>query len=142
MAVTGLGAAVSSLLIGRMGDRIGHRRLLVASVLFGGLAIILHAVVRTISQLFGLRAATGLAMGGTTVTINALIATSVSSDTYGRAYGLSQSARALGWAAGPLAGGFLASAVGLRWPFVLTGVMLLVSAALVSLCVHPGRDNS
>ena len=142
MAVTGIGAGVSSLLIGRMGDRVGHSPLLLGSVLFGGLVIIAHAAVRTVSQLFGLRGATGLAMGGTTVTINALIATSVSADTYGRAYGLSQSARALGWAIGPLVGGLLASAVGLRWPFVLTGLMLILSAGLVSAFMRPSRDAS
>ncbi len=141
MMVTGIGAGIGSLLIGPLGDRFGHKSLLTASVLLGGIVIALHAVVKVITALFGLRVVTGLATGGITVAINALIATVVSRDTYGRAYGVTQTARALGWAIGPLVGGVLASAIGLRWPFVVTGGMLAISAGLIALLVRMPRET-
>ena len=137
MGVSGLAAGVSAVVVGRMGDRLGHKRLLVISALLTSVLGILHAVVRTIGQLFGLRIGWGFAVGGTSPAVNALIGTSVSSDTYGRSYGISQSASSLGMAIGPLVGGVAASLLGLRWPFVIMGGLLLLCALLVQKFVHP-----
>lgn len=135
--ITGLASGISTVLIGRLSDRIGHRRTLIGCALLSGIMSIPHAIVTGVSQLFGLRIGYGLASGGINPSINAIIGNSVSSDTYGRSYGMTQSAAALGLTLGPLAGGIATTVFGLRWPFVIMGVSLLVSAALVTACVRP-----
>jgi DHA1 family multidrug resistance protein-like MFS transporter len=137
MAVSGIAAGLSAAAVGRVGDRFGHKRVLVACAGLTGVVSGLHALARTVAHLFGLRVAAGLSAGGTTPTLNAIIATSVSPDMYGRAYGLSQSGSGLGWATGPLIGGLVASAAGLRCPFVIMGCLLLWSAALVAAFARP-----
>ncbi len=135
--ITGLASGLSTVFIGRLSDRIGHRRTLIGCTLISGIMCVPHAIATGVSQLFGLRIGYGLAAGGINPSINAIIGNSVSSDTYGRSYGMTQSAAALGLTLGPLVGGIVTTAFGLRWPFVIMGVMLLVSSALVAACVRP-----
>ncbi len=137
MGVGGLAAGISCLIIGRFSDRLGHRRVLIASTAGSALFSIPHAIVQTLSQLFGLRIAWGLASGGGSPAMNAMIGTSVSPDMYGRAFGLTTSAMCLGFALGPLMGGLMASATGLRWPFVVMGLLQLGTAVVIALYVRP-----
>ena len=92
-------------------------------------------------QLFGLRVGWGLISGGASPAMNAMIGSNVSSDMYGRAFGLTTSAMCLGFALGPLTGGLMASVVGLRWPFVVMGVLQLASAVLIWRWVRPRRAD-
>ncbi|MGM0492639.1 MAG: MFS transporter [Armatimonadota bacterium] len=137
MGVGGLAAGIACIVVGRLADRLGHRRVLIlssaGSAIFGGL----HAIVQTVAQLFGLRIGWGLVSGGARPAMSAMIGAHVSSDTYGRAFGITTSAMCLGFALGPLAGGVMASAMGLRWPFVVMGVLQLVCAVLIALYVRP-----
>jgi len=139
MFVTGIGAALSAWAVARLGDRVGHKRILVGSTLVSGLLSAPQALTRTVGQLLYLRMGYGLAVGGTGPSMSAMIGTSVSSDTYGRSYGVTQAAAALGMALGPLAGGMTASVVGLRWPFVIMGALLVASSAVVALFIRPSR---
>lgn len=142
MAVSGLASGATAVIVGRVGDRVGHKPLLVGSALLSGLLGGLHAFVRTIGQLFGLRVGWGMAAGGGDPAMNALIGTSVSPDTYGRSYGISQAAASLGMALGPLAGGVAASFIGLRRPFVVMAVLLVFSALLVQAFVRPNGGKA
>jgi MFS family permease len=69
--------------------------------------------------------------------MSAMIGANVSSDTFGRSFGITTSAMCLGFALGPLAGGAMASTMGLRWPFVIMGVLQIVCALLIALYVRP-----
>jgi MFS transporter, DHA1 family, multidrug resistance protein len=137
MGVGGLAAGIACIVIGRLGDRLGHRRVLIASSAGSALFSIPHAIVETVGQLFGLRIGWGLVSGGARPAMSAMIGANVSSDTYGRAFGITTSAMCLGFALGPLAGGVMASAMGLRWPFVVMGVLQLACAVLIALYVRP-----
>ena len=95
------------------------------------------AVLGCIGLFFGI--GLGLAAGGTSPSINSIIGSSVSSDMYGRSYGISQSASSLGMAIGPLVGGLVTAALGLRWPFVIMGAMLMISSAMVAAFVRPAN---
>ncbi len=139
MGITGLAAGVSTVVVGRLSDRLGHKRTLVATTFFSGLLSLPHALVHSVAQLFGLRIGLGLAAGGTSPSINSIIGSSVSSDMYGRSYGISQSASSLGMAIGPLVGGLVTAALGLRWPFVIMGAMLMISSAMVAAFVRPAN---
>lgn len=137
MAAGGIAAGISCLVVGRLADRLGHRRVLITASAGSALFSIPHAIAQTVGQLFGLRIGWGLIAGGASPAMNAMIGASVSPDTFGRSFGITTSAMCLGFALGPLVGGFLASGMGLRLPFVVMGVLQLATAALIGLYVRP-----
>ena len=138
MALTGVMAAVAAGVIGRLSDRVGHKRVLVLCTFASGLLCLPQAAVTNVGQLLGLRALFGASVGGTGPTINALVAHLVPRSGYGRAYGLTASVSSLGAGIGPLVGGVMASSLGLRWPFVLTGMVLMMLSGMAAWRV-PGR---
>lgn len=138
IGVTGIAAGVSSILIGRISDRLGPTRLLVSSIVATGLLTAPQAFVSSVPQLLWLRVLLGLASGGTAPLMNALIGTSTPPELYGRAYGFAQSASSLGWALGPLAGSAMASHLGLRIPFVVMGALMLACAWAMGAYIRSG----
>lgn len=135
LGISGLVAAVTASLIGRLADKVGHKKVLTACTLFSGVFCIPQAAARSVAQLLGLRALFGLAAGGTGPTINAIIAKIAPRNSYGKAYGLAFSVATLGGAVGPMIGGLVASQVGLRIPFVLMGGVLIMVSLVVALRV-------
>ena len=89
-------------------------------------------VVDDLAYIYGLVALVGFFNGGLNTLAFALVGTSVPADKQGVAYGISQSATALGWGAGPLAGGALAAMFGLRQVFLMNAIALFVSALFVA----------
>lgn len=125
-AVTGATASISAVAIGRFSDRWGHKRVLMVSLFITGLMWAVHALARSIQQLLVIRISFGLAAGGNLPSMNALVGRLAPRETYGKAYGLMASMTSLGMMLGPLAGGFMASHMGLRWPFVVVSLLLMV----------------
>ena len=129
--VAGVVAAISSVVWGRLGDRIGYRRLLIAMALGAGLIYIPQALVVSVVQLVVLRGVLGIFDGGLLPSANALIASSAPPEkpgeatTHGTTYGLVYLANGMGFALGPLAGGLIAATLGLRNVFLLTAAILL-----------------
>ncbi len=137
MGITGIAAGISTIIVGKISDHIGHKRALVTTTALTGLFSIPHALVTAVPQLFGLRIGFGLAAGGTNPSMNALIASSVPASTYGRSFGIAQSASSLGMVFGPALGGFACTLLGYRWPFVIMGGLLFMSSILVAVFVKP-----
>ncbi|MFO8081892.1 MAG: MFS transporter, partial [Armatimonadota bacterium] len=104
MAISGLAAGISALVIGLVGDRVGHKPVLVGCTIGAAIFSAPHALAQTVGQLMALRAGTGLTRGGTAPALNAIVGQAVSSDTYGRAFGHTRVASALGMALGPMLG--------------------------------------
>jgi DHA1 family multidrug resistance protein-like MFS transporter len=132
--VAGVVAAISAVVWGRVGDRIGFRRLLIGMSLGAGLVYIPQALVTTVAQLVALRGILGIFDGGLLPSANALIASSRPGSpdghtSHGTTYGLMNLANGMGFALGPLAGGLIAATLGLRNVFFVTAVILLVIAA-------------
>jgi len=154
LGIGGLTAGLAALVAGRLGDRKGHAQVLVWSTLLSGLVTMPHAVVTTMAQLLPLRALLGLGTGGIQPALSAMIASAVSRDMIGRAYGLTRCPSALGMAAGPMLCGVVASLLGVRAPFVVMGVLLLICAYLLPksqstacpavlgpMCISGGADD-
>lgn len=128
--VAGVVAAVSSVVWGRFGDRLGYRRLLIAMALGAGLVYIPQALVVSAFQLIVLRGLLGIFDGGLLPSANALIAKQTSDKpggqgSQGTTYGLVYLANGLGFALGPLTGGLIAAGFGLRSVFYVTAAILL-----------------
>ncbi len=146
--VAGVVAAISSLVWGRLGDRLGHRRLLIAMALGAGLIYIPQALVMSVVQLIVLRGVLGIFDGGLLPSANALIAASAPAErpgqrtSHGTTYGLVYLANGLGFALGPLAGGLIAATLGLRNVFFVTAAILLLIGAYLPFGVKDPRRGT
>ena len=129
LAVTGITAAFSSIAVGRLSDQFGHKRMLIACTALSGLMCLPQAAAQSVGQLLMLRAVFGLGAGGMFPAMNAMVAGIVPRRSLGQAYGLTTTFSAIGWATGPALGGWVASQLGYRIPFVIVGVLLLALIA-------------
>ena len=121
---------LSAVYLGRLGDRIGHRRVLVASTLAAVFLFLLHSFVTEAWQLLALQALVGVALGGVIPAISALLASLTSAGDAGAVYGLDNSIDAAGRTLGPLLGSAVAIWLGLRSTFVLTGAIFFAGVLL------------
>ncbi len=128
-------ATVSAIYLGRLGDRIGHRTILLVSAVCAAIGFLPQAFVTEAWQLFVLQALAGLAVGGIVAAPSALLAHYTEPGEEGAVYGLDNSVVAGARAAAPLVGASIAAWIGLRAAFasvaVLFGVMILVVLALL-----------
>jgi DHA1 family multidrug resistance protein-like MFS transporter len=131
LAATGVASALAAIAIGRLGDRVGHRKLLPLCLLGAALACIPQAFVRSPGELFALRLVLGLFLGGLMPSANALLAGLVPAHRRGSAFGLGATAVALANAIGPLSGAFMGGALGMRSVFFATAALYLVGLAIV-----------
>jgi len=124
-------AAISAVIAGRLGEHTTLKRILVISCLGTGLLCLPPMLAQTVTQLVIFIALTGLFKGGLMTSSNALIGLSVPRSQQGIAYGVAQSANALGNGLGPLIGGSLAPLIGLRSVFgVAGGLFMLIGVAV------------
>ncbi len=133
LGVLGLTSAISSVILGRMGDRIGHGRILRWCALGGGLLYLPMAAAREPWHLVALQALFGVAAGGIIPSANALVADATRPERRGVVYGLMAGAGSLGGFFGPLLGSGLAATLGFPATFLTTGGILLLLAAGIAL---------
>ena len=133
-AVSAATASISAAVIGYLSDRKGHKQVLMVNLFITSILWVAHAAARSIDQLLIIRILFGFAAGGNIPTMNALVGKLTPKESYGKAYGLMASMTSLGMTLGPLAGGIMASYMGLRWPFVVVG--LLLSLALIPIILR------
>jgi DHA1 family multidrug resistance protein-like MFS transporter len=128
-------SAVAAIVLGRVSDRIGPRRILLtcsaaSCVLYG-----LQAWVQTTTQLLILRTIGGIAMGGILASVSVLLAELAPKDRFGAVYGVDTSVVATANAIAPMIGAALTAAWGLSSVFLgaaaLYGMAMVVVAAAV-----------
>ncbi len=132
--ITGVGAATSALgavTLGRVGDRVGHQRVLVASAAGAAALYIPQFFVGTPTQLLILQGAVGVALGGILASVSATLATLAPEGRQGVVYGVDTSAVSVANAIAPMAGAFVATGLGLRFIFLCTaGIFALAALGL------------
>lgn len=136
-ALGGFASAIGSFKLGDLSDRWGHKRLLIASCVFGGVVSLGYAFAATVWQLGGLRVLFGLGAGGILPAANAIIRHVTEDHNMGRAYGVTTAAGSVGWMLGSLSGGAVAATYGLRAPFVVMAAGLGFGAIIVARFVRP-----
>jgi DHA1 family multidrug resistance protein-like MFS transporter len=110
---------------GRLADRYGHKSIAVKALVAYVALLALCAAVTRVEQLLALRIGLGL-FGGLGPLGLAMAAAQAPREDTGRAIGLVQAAQILSAAIGPLSGGLLADAIGMRRTFlVAAGVCAL-----------------
>lgn len=125
-----LGMLVGAPWIGRLGDRLGRRRVIVACTLFYGLASLLCAAASSFYELILLRLLTGVALGGALPNSLALASETAPERFRTNAVAIIGIGISLG---GIIAGSAAATWIdaGWRFLFILAGVLPLAVAALL-----------
>jgi len=132
--VVGLSSAagtMSALYLGRLGDRVGHRRVLLPGTLIAAFAFLPQAFVTEGWHLLLLQALTGAATGGMNPALSALLTRYTRAGDEGSVFGIDNSVNASARAAAPLLGAAVAAWFGLPSIFIVTALVLLGAAALV-----------
>jgi MFS transporter, DHA1 family, multidrug resistance protein len=141
-AVTGLADLLASPFLGKRSDRIGYRRVLLASLAGIVCFTVPQAFARSIGVFLALRFGVGMFLGGVLPTANALIARNFDSSQRGHVFGITSSATFLGMFAGPLIGGAIAAHAGFGAVFLTIGALALVNLVWVALTVREMRPSA
>ncbi|MFD2679688.1 MFS transporter [Bacillus seohaeanensis] len=129
-AITFVTAFLFSPIWGRIGDRIGRKKILIFSGIGLGVSIFLMGVVHSVWELFMLRLFMGVFTGFISMS-QAFISTQTPKEIAGRVLGTLQTGSITGSLMGPLLGGLLADSLGYSTTFKWTSIAILISALLV-----------
>lgn len=135
-SASGFASMLAAPQLGRLSDKIGPPKIILAALIFAGLLFLPQALARSAWQLGILRFLLGLATAGLLPAINTLVKRTTPAPVVGRAFGYTQSAQFLGVFGGSVIGGQVASHFGIHVVFFLTGGLLLANALLVYKTVY------
>lgn len=130
--------AVGGRQLGKLGDRVGYRLILVACAAASILCYLPQSLVNDPVWLIMLQAGAGLAMGGTLASISACLATLAPEGREGVVYGVDASVVSVAKAIAPMGGSVLAAWLGLRAPF-LAAAGLFALAGVAAFWLIPRR---
>ncbi len=142
--VSGVGSAMSTfsaVVLGRIGDKVGHKRVLVASALLAAVGYFPQALATSPWQLVVLNAIAGAAVGGILPALGALLAQYSPPGQEGAVYGLDASVGSAGRTVAPLTGSAIAMWFGIRETFIFAGVVFVL-AALLALRLPPPPEET
>lgn len=144
IAIAGVAGVIATPWLGRQGDRIGYRPVLIASLGCAALFTFPQAFIQNFWVFLSLRFGAGLFLGGILPSANALIGRVFPREQRGRIYGITSSAGYLGLASGPAIGGLVGAELGFGAVFVVVGALLFVTLALVILTAekHPAAAKA
>ena len=117
--------------VGRMGDRFGHRRLLLAGLLVFAVACALCSTAPSLGMLVAARALQGFGAAIMLAMTMALVAATVPKEQTGRVMGLLGTLSAVGTGLGPAIGGVLIAASGWRALFLVMLPLAALACVLV-----------
>ncbi|ABV13901.1 MULTISPECIES: multidrug efflux MFS transporter [Citrobacter] len=126
-SVPGVSALISAPRLGKLGDRIGTERILMATLVCAVVLFFAMSWVTTPFQLGVLRFLLGFADGAMLPAVQTLLVKYSSDRITGRIFGYNQSFMYLGNVAGPLMGASVSAMAGFRWVFVATALIVLVN---------------
>lgn len=135
-SATGFASILAAPRLGRLADRVGPAKVMLAALTVAGLLFIPQALVDSPWELMGLRFLLGLATAGLLPSINTLIKRLTPDEIAGRVFGYNQAAQFLGSFVGALMGGSVAAAFGIHYVFYLTAALLLANAVWVYRTVY------
>lgn len=126
-AVPGVSALMSAPRLGKLGDRVGTARILIATLVCAVVLFFAMSFVTTPLQLGILRFLLGFADGAMLPAVQTLLLKYCSDQVTGRIFGYNQSFMYLGNVAGPLMGATVSAMAGFRWVFAATAVVVLIA---------------
>ncbi len=126
LAISPMIASFAGPLWGRLGDRYGMKLMASRATLANCTLLFLMGLSQNVYQLFALRALMGL-LGGFNTVSAALVTQLAPKEKVAKVIGTLQSVQILSAAVGPFVGGVLASLIGIRATFFVTGAVTVVS---------------
>ncbi len=135
-SASGLANIIAAPNLGKLSDKIGAQKVMLAALIVAGVVFIPQAFVDSPWQFIGLRFVLGLAMAGLNPSINTLLKKITPPSLTGRIFGFSMSAGYLGVFGGAVLGGQVAAHLGIRYVFFITSALLLANAVWVYFNVY------
>lgn len=132
ITISSAASTFTGIYLGRLGDRIGHRVILIGCAAATALFYIPQTFVTGIGQFLLLQLMIGLAAGGIISAPSALLVWYTERGEEGAVYGLDQAIVSGGRAIAPLVGAGIAVAIGLRGTFLATGLLFIVVALVAA----------
>jgi DHA1 family multidrug resistance protein-like MFS transporter len=142
--ISGVGAATSALgavVLGRVGDRFGHRRVMVACAVGAAALHVPQSFVITPTQLLVLQGAAGVVLGGMLASVSATLANLAPEGRQGIVYGVDTSAVSMARAVAPMAGAAIAASLGLRYIFLCVAGIFVVAALGIAGLVESAEES-
>ncbi|MEH3412119.1 multidrug efflux MFS transporter MdtG [Phytobacter diazotrophicus] len=127
-SVPGVAALMSAPRLGRLGDRIGPEKILVAALLISVLLLVPMAFVQTPWQLGLLRFLLGATDGALLPAVQTLLVYNTTQQIAGRVFSYNQSFRDIGNVTGPLLGAAVSANYSFRAVFCVTAGIVLFNA--------------
>lgn len=135
-AVPGVSALMSAPRLGKLGDRIGTARILMATLIVAVVLFFAMSFVTNPVQLGILRFLLGFADGAMLPAVQTLLLKYSSDQITGRIFGYNQSFMYLGNVVGPLMGAGVSAAAGFRWVFVATALVVLINIVQLAVALN------
>lgn len=127
-SVPGVAALLSAPRLGKLGDRIGPEKILVAALVISVLLLVPMSFVQTPWQLAILRFLLGAADGALLPAVQTLLVYNSTNQIAGRIFSYNQSFRDIGNVTGPLIGAAVSASYGFRAVFCVTAGVVLFNA--------------
>jgi DHA1 family multidrug resistance protein-like MFS transporter len=135
-SASGLANIIAAPRLGKLSDKIGAQKVILAALVVAGVIFIPQAFVNNPWQLMGLRFLLGLAAAGLIPSVNILVKKITPPSLTGRVFGLTMSAGYLGIFGGSVLGGQVAAHLGISYVFFITSALLLINAVWVYFKVY------
>ena len=139
-SVPGVSALISAPRLGKLGDRIGTERILMATLICAVVLFFAMSWVTTPFQLGVLRFLLGFADGAMLPAVQTLLVKYSSDQITGRIFGYNQSFMYLGNVAGPLMGATVSAMAGFRWVFIATAIIVMLNICQLALVLRQRRN--
>ncbi|WP_312948989.1 multidrug efflux MFS transporter MdtG [Superficieibacter sp.] len=138
-SVPGVAALLSAPRLGKLGDRIGPEKILIAALVASVLLLIPMSFVQTPLQLGILRFLLGAADGALLPAVQTLLVYNSTNQIAGRIFSYNQSFRDIGNVTGPLIGAAVSASYGFRAVFCVTAGVVLINVIYSSLSLRRRR---
>lgn len=125
-SILGIFATLSSLMFGKKIDEKGYKKNLILSSTIIGIMFILHFYVYQISYLIPIRILLGFGFGFLTPVLFTALSKKVIQQRKAGVMGIGSSFQILGNMVGPVSSGFIGAIFGVRYSFILAGVIFLI----------------
>ncbi len=132
VGVASAASTITSVYLGRLGDRTGHAWIALGSGIAAAIAYAAHVFVGHLWELFALYAVAGAAVGGLLPSLAAMLADNSEPGDEGCVYGIDNSVTSLGRTVGPALSAACALWFSVRATFLFTGVIFALASALAA----------
>lgn len=142
MGAKALSSTLSSVILGRYGDRWGHGRVALFSAVITCLAYFFQSMADDFTTLLLLALVLGTGLGGLITSLGALLVLKADTTDIGSVFGVDNSATAFGRMLGPMLGTVCVLFFSLRAAFVLSSLLFCLVAVMSFIAKPPRAPDS